>query len=328
MPSITKHKCGFVGAGSRQCSQEALAHGYCFWHDPNSDKSGIDIKTPLEKYVRNGEVSQGLQLKRARLEQLDLVNRGASSGFDLRGSDLYRASLRGAHLFSIDLSNSSLMKADLSGANLHCANLKQCNLLGTKLKGTRLDNVNIGKQLLQEKRGHKLWKAGHKQEAFDNFQQAEEVYRDLHKAADSQGLFEMAGYCLHKELTMRRYQMPKPSLKRAISKGIDLFCGYGERPFNVVLFAMLFILVCAVAYFLLGITHQGQLLMFTPETLGMEDVNSALACLYFSVVTFTTLGYGDIAPVGLSRFIAAFEAFTGSFTIALFVVVFVKKMTR
>ncbi len=50
--------------------------------------------------------------------------------------------------------------------------------------------------------------------------------------------------------------------------------------------------------------------------------------IYFSVVTFTTLGYGDISPHGFARFIAAFEAFMGSFTMALFVVVFVKKMTR
>jgi hypothetical protein len=46
------------------------------------------------------------------------------------------------------------------------------------------------------------------------------------------------------------------------------------------------------------------------------------------VVTFTTLGYGDIVPLGLARPLAAFEAFVGSFTMALFVVVFVKKMTR
>ena len=50
--------------------------------------------------------------------------------------------------------------------------------------------------------------------------------------------------------------------------------------------------------------------------------------MYFSVVTFTTLGYGDLVPVGPSRIIAAIEAFAGSFTLALFVVVFVKKMTR
>ena len=47
------------------------------------------------------------------------------------------------------------------------------------------------------------------------------------------------------------------------------------------------------------------------------------------MVTYTTLGYGDITPaLGVSRFLAAFEALIGGFTLALFVVVFVKKMTR
>jgi hypothetical protein len=50
--------------------------------------------------------------------------------------------------------------------------------------------------------------------------------------------------------------------------------------------------------------------------------------IYFSVVTFTTLGYGDITPVGFSRLIATIEAFIGSFALALYVVVFVQKTTR
>ena len=33
--------------------------------------------------------------------------------------------------------------------------------------------------------------------------------------------------------------------------------------------------------------------------------------LYFSVVTFTTLGYGDFLPTGTTRFIATFEALLG-----------------
>ncbi|WP_370659884.1 ion channel [Paraglaciecola algarum] len=43
------------------------------------------------------------------------------------------------------------------------------------------------------------------------------------------------------------------------------------------------------------------------------------------MVTFTTLSYGDFIPVGTSRAIAAIEAFIGSFTIALFIGLFVKK---
>ena len=34
-------------------------------------------------------------------------------------------------------------------------------------------------------------------------------------------------------------------------------------------------------------------------------------CLYYSVVTFTTLGYGDFQPAGVAKILAALQAFVG-----------------
>ena len=56
------------------------------------------------------------------------------------------------------------------------------------------------------------------------------------------------------------------------------------------------------------------------------DNNKLQAEIYFSVVNFTSLGYGDISPVGFSRFLAAGEALIGVFMISLFVVVFCRRM--
>lgn len=42
-----------------------------------------------------------------------------------------------------------------------------------------------------------------------------------------------------------------------------------------------------------------------------EEPVSFLTALYFSCVTTTTLGYGDIAPLGASRVLAIFQAFLG-----------------
>ena len=51
-----------------------------------------------------------------------------------------------------------------------------------------------------------------------------------------------------------------------------------------------------------------------------------LDCLYFSVVTFTTLGYGDFQPaVGFSRIFVSLESIIGAFTIALFVYTFARR---
>ena len=123
-------------------------------------------------------------------------------------------------------------------------------------------------------------------------------------------------------------QLPKYSIKRMTSKIIDLFCGYGEAPLRIVGISICMILCCALLYAFTGLNYQGEIQTFDANASLEQNVHLLLSCLYYSVVTFTTLGYGDFTPIGISRAIAAFEAFTGSFTIALFVVVFVKKMTR
>ena len=217
------------------------------------------------------------------------------------------------------------MKADFKGANLHCANLSNCNLLGTNFENTKLENVRWDQEILQEKLAKS---ATTREEKIDYYQQAEEIYRHLRKVTESQGLFETAGTFFQKEMTMRRYQMNKYSFSRLISKMVDIFCGYGEQPFRVILFSVLAIIVFASIYFFSGIVEGGQIIKFYPDQTLYENTINFLRCWYFSIVTFTTLGYGDLAPTGITRLFAATEAFVGSFTLALFVVVFVKKMTR
>ncbi|QSX30582.1 pentapeptide repeat-containing protein [Shewanella cyperi] len=310
------------------CSEPAGPSGLCYWHDPRIIKDGIDDKAKLEAYARGGGMLRGICLKRANLAGIDLVKHHSKTGFDMSHAELYRANLQGAHMFNLNLENASLMKADLREANVHCANLTNCNLLGIKWNGSKIDNINTGKLLKQEKMALEAERVGEMEIALDYFQQAEEIYRDLRKAAEREGLFAMAGHFIQKELTMRRHQMPRYSGKRMVSKLIDLFCGYGESPMRVIGFSMVLILICAVFYFFTGLSYGGNIHIFRAENTFMMNFYLFFNCIYYSVVTFTTLGYGDFTPIGFSRLTAAIEAFTGSFTIALFVVVFVKKMTR
>jgi hypothetical protein len=62
-----------------------------------------------------------------------------------------------------------------------------------------------------------------------------------------------------------------------------------------------------------------------------EVSHSLFDSFYFSVVTFTTLGFGDLRPISnnnLMKLWASGEAFIGAFLIALFVVVIAKRMIR
>ena len=50
-----------------------------------------------------------------------------------------------------------------------------------------------------------------------------------------------------------------------------------------------------------------------------EVTRDIYSCIYFSVVTFTTLGYGDLQPTGLARPMAAMEALTGYLILGILV---------
>ncbi|MGD8109685.1 ion channel [Vibrio sp. NTOU-M3] len=319
-------RCSYRNPDGWCCDQPGGESGLCYWHDPAIDKSKDDVKKQVEQWAAAGKPLDGFQLAKTNLVDLNLVNRGSKQGHLCRNADFYRADLTDAHFFGLDLRGTSLMKAKLVNANLHCAKLQNSNLLGAELARARLENIDWGKHLKQEQEALAASKLTNRKESISLCQEAEEVCRNVRKQCEKQGLFETAGMFFQKEMRFRRYQMPLYSLKRFISKIVDLFCGYGEDPLRVVVFSVALIFTCAMAYFFLDTTAASPVYEGVTgwQFYALEFFNA----LYFSVVTFTTLGYGDISPVGVARFIAAFEAFLGSFTMALFVVVFVKKMTR
>jgi len=288
-------------------------------------KNKSNVKDLLEKRVETFVPVDNFNLSQANLENINLVNNGHHGGYQLLNSDFYKANLSHSHCFKVDFSGSSLMKANFQGANLHFANLQNCNLLGTNFEHARLENVIWDKDILQEK---KAKVSQNEEERIDLYQQSEEIYRNLRRTCESDGLFETAGWFFQKEMKMRRKQMPFFSSKRFISKLVDFSCGYGERPLRIVMLSALVILLFSCIFFITGLSYNDQVIQFSSSVSLQENLLELINALYFSVVTFTTLGYGDILPVGISRLFAGIEALLGGFILALFVVVFVKKMTR
>ncbi len=285
----------------------------------------LDLKSELESRARTEEPMYQFQLSHAALLGIDLVRRHSKIGYEMHETDLYHANLEFAHCFKLDLSRSSLMKANFQHANLHCANLTDCNLLGANFKDAKIENVIWGRELLQERQARESKNPDKK---FELHQQAEEILRHLRLTAEGQGLFEMAGGFYQREMTMRRLQLPLLSMRRAGSKAADLVCGYGEDPLRVVAFSLLVILGFGSLYFFSGLAKHGEPNMFELQASFQQNLQVLMDSMYFSALTSTTRGYGDVVPIGLSRALAIVQAFIGSFTVALFVVVFVKKMTR
>jgi len=284
-----------------------------------------DVLNLLEERARTSIPMEDFDLSYTNLENINLVNQGSLNGYKLINSDFYKANLKNAHCFKVDFSGSSLMKVNFEHANLHFANLKDCNLLGCNFKNAKLENVIWGKEIIQEQNAKKT---KIENEAFDYYQQAEEIYRNLRRTTEADGLFETAGFFFQKEMRMRRKQMPKYSLKRVISKIVEISCGYGERPLRIIAISLAVIICFSFLFFFSGINYSGNIINYSINNSFYENIGIFFNSLYFSVVTFTTLGYGDITPIGISKLFASIEALLGGFILALFVVVFVKKMTR
>jgi len=316
--------CGFVRSDGSPCPGEVEDGGeWCFWHDPAVPKDGGEIRQRLEEWARRGQSIEGFILRQARLEGIRL---SSQQGFDLRRADLSRASLQGASLFNVDLRGAQLLKADLSGANLNRARLEGADLLGAVLDGAKLEEVEWGEAALQEEKARSG--APRSAQVLSLYKEAEEVYRNLRRAYDSSGHFQDAGRFFYREMVMRRKLMPRFSAGRIWSKLVDIVCGYGESPPRVILFSLSVILGCAVFYFFLGVNTNHGPLRFDPQAGGADNFWRYMNCVYYSVVTFVTIGYGDIVPVGYSKPVAVLEGFIGGFNMALFITVFSRKMTR
>jgi len=299
----------------------------------SEDKNWLDgiyndkenVKELLEKRVETFEPIKNFNLSQSNLENINLVNSGHHEGYKLHDCDFYKTNLAYSHCFKVDFSGSSLMKANFKGANLHFANFQNCNLLGTNFEHARLENVIWDKEIIQEREANL---SQNEDEKIDLYQQSEEIYRNLRRTCESDGLFETAGKFFQKEMQMRRKQMPLFSSKRFISKLVEFSCGYGERPLRIVILSALVILMFSCVFFLTGLNYGGEIIQLSLSASISENILDFSNALYFSVVTFTTLGYGDVLPVGISKLFAGIEALMGGFILALFVVVFVKKMTR
>ena len=166
----------------------------------------------------------------------------------------------------------------------------------------------------------------------------ESFWRFVKQSAQQAGYYQLAGECFYNERCARLWKKFRGAAYESLSTSKKLVCllsavrllpefifgrllfGYGERPVRVLVAGALIIVLCAFFY-----SHPGSLAYRD----GL-DGQSFLQGLYFSTITFTTLGYGDLYPAanGLSRLVAMAEAIAGGCLMALFIVSLAKRFSR
>lgn len=263
---------------------------------------------------------------------ITFANAKFSQNARFKEAQFYRdAVFTGEHLFAdgADFSN-----ARFSGSRAEFnTDMSQVSLIGTILHNVDFTQSTWGrkKERLRYERSICIDELNATRN--DDYQKAAEaamVCCNVKQCYQRTGNYDEAGCFYYGEM----------ELKRKLARGrkrclIDLLrrtCGYGERPSLVLLNAFLVIFLWAVIFSFTGISTHGveeklALQLDLSETL--DTGIHLLRCLYFSAITFTTLGYGDYHPSSTSsQLAAAAEAFLGILMTALFIFTFGRKMMR
>ncbi|HEY5585764.1 MAG TPA: ion channel [Ruminiclostridium sp.] len=106
-------------------------------------------------------------------------------------------------------------------------------------------------------------------------------------------------------------------------------CGYGERPSFSLMVAMALVILCGTLYLLFGVTVNNEVISFKPSLENLfPSWDKLILCYHFSLVTFSTVGYGNVVPIGGSILVSAVEMVLGVIMVGIWVSTLVRKMTR
>lgn len=326
--------------------------GVCCWRPVRTDDDRCvwhtDELVSKEEYRRHRLDSEarldGAQLRRASLAGADWL-----AGCTLVESDFTETTVDNADLSDTDLRRATFRDVDARGAifdraNLHDATFTFADLRGASFRDALLYRVGLTDVRINQESAfdetvsyeREIEDATNREQVISLTDSATWVYRELQRLFDENAIPDEVEAYHRREMNLRRRTAWKTrkywqAIKLAGSRWV---MRYGTSPWRVVGNSAVLILVCALLYPLTGgiqevegqrtITYQLQDPVDAPAGYRLRVF---LVSLYFSVVTFATLGYGDIQPVGTwARMIAGTQTLLGSLLLALLVFVLTRSV--
>ncbi len=258
-----------------------------------------------------------VDLGQVKFEGLNLWN-ATFANVNLKGAQFRKCALGQARFEGAYMRGAAFADCDLKGVDFLRANLQHVKFENTDLYFATWVDCEIDVR---------SFASGLKEEHTKKWGLAAGVYKALRLNLNAAGDNNGASWAAYRQSINNRRDLfgRKKFWRWVISLGLDVLWGYGERPSRLFLFSVLLATLYGLAYFFTGVKFDGT--TCTVASQAPERLSHLGECLYYSFITFTTVGYGDITPCGaFSRLLAASEALAGIFTMGLFVTANARKL--
>jgi hypothetical protein len=266
----------------------------------DADLFGVDLRSANLKMA----VLHGADLASARLAGADLYKASLDgtflteadlAGADLAGADLSRADLRGANLVGADLKGAVLCGADVAGAEMIQANLDSSNLLELRYGSFRSMTGNFyGIRGLDSCHGNAL---------FVRDARDQDYIATLRRSIESDA-------------------SPMGRAVKRVAFWVWERIDFGRSLGIVALYAVALSLAFGVLFSFDRSLEWG-LLDYDGGS------GSGLSPFYFSIVTYTTLGFGDIKPASWpGELLVVCEVILGYTTLGLLLAILANRVAR
>ncbi|MBV8893822.1 MAG: pentapeptide repeat-containing protein [Acidobacteria bacterium] len=273
----------------------------------------------IEANLRGANL-RGADLSGARLIEADLNGADLSEFFeekphpvilskaDLQKAILHDANLSAAILVKANLRNADLTKANLSGADLSDANLTGADLTGANLSGANISGATLsGANLSGSAIPNIKWHRHKMHGKYLSIRGLDSCYGNAffkREAADQDFLDSLEEAWQHSRWKMFWFRT------------WGLLTDYGRSLWRVAFLAFVLIACYGIIYRLF------------PRMLKMKN-DTGFTPFYFSVVTYTTLGFGDVHPVTFwGEILVTTQVILGYITLGLLLAVLVEKIAR
>lgn len=271
--------------------------------------AGFDFRVSIQEgddgFMEEMAVLSNVHFEGANLKHCNFVD-GKIINCNFEHSNLSHADFRDS-----TITDCSFEEANITSLGLHGSKLINCVLSGAEIRDVTLSNTIV------DERTH--FGKTLKTESEKNYRAASIEYKQIKEMYKNSSLHNQADFYHYKEMVAKRKTASITNPNRWLNFFFgDLICKYGTSYIRVFIWSLLTIALCAT-------------ILFQQNSLAVNGKVVAASfgdALYFSLVTFTTLGYGDFHATGAMRFLAGGESFIGVILMSLFTVIVARKIIR